>query len=149
MNLSETFAQNHGRPVHVDGRLVHPIYKRAVRPDDELRLTMVSAREPPLQGIRIKLETGQIHISGHEPLGDVVLWTNTAPKSVVFRCQCKKPSELRLWNCWQDEQNVMQAWTGNAGIVIEESAKGMVRLMCNSRHALTFEDLVLELETMN
>ena len=145
LNLSEMFAQNQGEPVHVDSRLVHSIYRRTVHSNECLRLDIVSARDAPPQGVRMKLKTGKVQIPGHEPLSDIVLWTNTAPKSVVFKCLTRQPSELRIWNCWRDDRNVMQAWIGNAGLVLEETGKGVVRLSCNSRHELTFQDLVLEL----
>lgn len=145
MNLSEMFARSRGEPVSWGGRLVHASYERRVSPGEQLTLTVVSARDVPLQGIRMKLRGGRLQIAEFEPVADVVLWTNSAPPIVRFRCVTKKPAELRVWNCWEDERRVMQAWIGNAGLEIEELGHGGVRLRCNARHEVTFDDLVFEL----
>ena len=145
MKLAELFVSSRGQPVTLDGRLVHSIYRRSVQPDDQFRLTVVESRTRPIQGIRMKVTAGRIQIDEGSPLADVVLWTTTAPRSVLFRFVGNEPAELRIWNCWLDESDVMQAWIGNAGIVIEER-NGVVQLRCNSRTEVTFEDLVLKLE---
>jgi hypothetical protein len=101
-----------------------------------------------VQGTRLKLKAGQMQVEDGQPLGDMVLWTDVAPRVVLIRCLTKKPTELRIWNCWRDERNVMQAWIGNAAIEIEEKVGGACRLRCNSRNELTFDDLVLDVESL-
>jgi hypothetical protein len=148
MNLSERFAQNQGEPIELDGRLVQPIYRRRVAPDERIRIALARFRPNPVQGVRAKLQSGNVQIdNGPEPLADVVLWTDTAPRSVVLRCITKKHTELRIWNCWRDEHGVMQAWIGNAAMEITEEGSS-ARIRCNSGNAITFEDLVMQVETI-
>lgn len=148
MNLSEQFAKSQGKPVEVDGRLVQPIYRRSVAPHERIRLTLIGFRQKPVQGVRLKLQSGKIQVDGGaEPLADVVIWTDTAPRIVVLQCITNRHTEMRIWNCWRDEYNVMQAWIGNAAMQVVEEGNA-VRLRCNSGGALTFEDLVLQVESI-
>lgn len=147
MNLSEMFAQSQGQPLTIQGRTVHPIYRRRVQPNEQIRLTICSFRSSPVQGIRLKLQSGKIRVADSvEPQADTVMWTDTAPNVGVLRCITGEPTELRMWNCWRDDRNIMQAWIGNAAIEIVENVGGRTRLQCNSSIDLTFEDLVFELE---
>lgn len=142
--LAQRFIDGSGAPVELDGRIVIQMYRRIVEPKERFKLTFVRARSSPVQGACIKLKTGKIDIA-EQLLAEPVLWLDTAPPTVDFACANRKQSELRIWNCWRDDNDVMNAWTGNAGLIVDEQADGRVLLRCNSRLELTFEDLILEL----
>lgn len=145
--LAERFAATRGAPQTVDGTLVHSIYRRSVDQGTALTLRWIHAAQTPRQGIRIKLDRGTVVVSG-QTLKDVVLWADTSPGHVQIICETgKRPSgELRVWNCWMDEQGVMQAWIGDAGMVVEDSTGARVRIKCSDgTHRFAPSDLVFEL----
>lgn len=146
MDFSERLAAALGAPIDVDGQTAVGIYKRAVQPNERFDLRFVHAREQPLQGVHLKLRTGSLEVAGQQ-LKDPVLWRDTAPSTVSFRCLNKKPSELLIWNCWKDERGVSQAWIGNAAMIVKDESADRVHFRCNSRYDVTFEDLVFELAT--
>jgi hypothetical protein len=67
-------------------------------------------------------------------LDDVVLWSDTAPRLVTAELRPKskrKPMSLRVWNVWRDDAGTMQAWIGDAGLVVEDEHAGSVILACS------------------
>jgi hypothetical protein len=146
MNFAEQFAKNHGHSLIVDGQEVVPIIRRSVLPGCRVRVIWRSARSLPVQGIRIKLKGGKLKLlsAGGADLNDIVLWRDTAPDEVAYLLAAKKPAELLIWNCWRDERGTMQAWIGNAAMRVVESGPNSVSVACNSRHEITFADLVFD-----
>jgi hypothetical protein len=148
--LSEMFIGSRGRAVSIDGKRIQTSYKQRIWPNHGLRVTFIVARPEPLQGLRVKVSGGRLFINGRDdlPLPDVVLWTDTAPKTLTLRFEGRKPCTLLIWNCWEDDRRVTQAWIGNAGIIVEKNADRGARLRCNSRHEMTFADLVVDIERL-
>ena len=144
--LAERFARDAGAPQDVDGRVVHCIYRHEVVSGQRVHVHWVRAVERPVQGLRLKLSTGTLLVGG-ESLEDVVLWMDTAPVDVELVCKVQPfRAELRVWNCWRDEQGVMQAWLGDAGMIVEES-RNRTLLRCSAgSHAFSPIDLEVELE---
>lgn len=130
--LAERFAEAKGTPIEVDGTTVINMYRRAVSRGKRVHVDAVASTPSPLQGIRIKMNQGTISIN-EKDLKDVVVWLDTAPSTFEFVCnpQNETGAELRIWNCWRDAGGVTQAWIGNAGIVVEETA-GQAVLRCSS-----------------
>ena len=146
MDLAQRFIEAKGGPIEVDGRLVHGIFRRRVESVTTVRLMRQStSASGPITGLRLKVQRGKLRVND-ESLTDVVLWSDTSPDEVLLRCEVPKGgSELRVWNCWRDDQRVMQAWLANAGMLVEEHGR-LVTLRCSSGPGgVSFSDLVVQL----
>ncbi|HEY3352554.1 MAG TPA: hypothetical protein VGQ83_04850 [Polyangia bacterium] len=146
MDLADRFAASHGQPVEVEGRTVHALYLRELSPGQTFTVSLFSKPRPGLvQGLRIKVTRGTLTVA-RTNTADIVLWADTAPRTVELRYGGPKNRDLKVWNCWRDQDQVMQAWIGNAGMVVEERGMGRVVLRCNIGPALSFDDLRAELD---
>jgi hypothetical protein len=143
MTFAQEFAKNQGRPLVLDGQEIVPMIRRSVRPGSKIRVIWRSARSLPIQGIRLKVQGGNLSM-GEADLNNVVLWRDTAPDETEFVCHATNPAELRIWNCWRDDRGVMQAWVGNAAMRVVESGPNSVAVACNARQEVTFADLVFD-----
>lgn len=144
MNLSEKFAASHGQPQDVDGHAVVQMARIPCKKGDRLLLTMDRPTGKAGQGVRVKLPGGAFIVNG-ETQSDVVLWAATAPEVVeVSIAKCKRAGgEVRVWNCWRGPHDQIMAWTGNAGIVVEQEGDSW-RLGCSDgRGDPTFDDLIV------
>ena len=114
----------------------------------ELRITLETAAARP-QAVRLKARGGRVVIND-QPDDDVVLWSDTAPSVLVASLRpqsSRKPMTLRIWNAWRDPAGVMQAWIGDAGMLVEEQSPGDLVLRCSDGFdAPTFDDLVVRLK---
>jgi len=77
---------------------------------------------------------------------DIVLWADTSPAEVLITCDGKGLKAVSLWNCWRNDLGVTQAWVGNAAMMIQDVRPGVVRIRCNSRPEVTFQDLIFEIQ---
>jgi hypothetical protein len=145
--LAERFQAAQGAPVEVDGQLAHMMYELPpVTSPVRLRVALRVDGERP-QGLRVKARNGQVVVND-QALEDVVLWSDSAPPEVVATLEPagSKPMSVRVWNTWRDQQGAMQAWIGDAGMVVEEAGDGRVTLHCSDGFDRpSFEDLVVEL----
>lgn len=149
MRLSELFAASQGAPVEVDGRLVHMMYEfDPITVPSELVVERLASSDEHPEGIRLKARGGKIVIED-EPLDDVVLWSDTAPpedKGTLEPDAGGKPMTLRAWNVWRDPQGAMQAWIGDAGMIVEQLPDGSVTLHCSDGFdEPSFDDIVVNL----
>jgi hypothetical protein len=147
--LAERLAAAQGAPIEVDGKLVHMMFE--LPPIDgpaELRIALEAGSARP-QAVRLKVRGGKLLVN-NQLVDDVVLWSDTAPPVVTARMRpqsSRKPMTLRVWNAWRDSAGTMQAWIGDAGLLVEESGSGEVVLRCSDGFdAPTLDDLVTRLE---
>jgi hypothetical protein len=147
VKLAEQFQAAQGAPVEVDGQLAHMMYELPpVTAPVRLRITLTPRGERP-QGLRLKARDGQVVVND-QGLEDVVLWSDSAPPEVEATLEPAggKPMTVRVWNTWRDQQGAMQAWIGDAGMVVEEAGDGRVTLRCSDGFERpSFDDLVAEL----
>ena len=144
--LAERFAKSQGQPQEVDGVLVENIYRRSVSNGQVVRVRRVQATTAPTQGLRLKLDKGSVVVGGRKHK-DVVLWADTAPTDVEVVCDAGEASsaQLRAWNCWKDDDGVMQAWLGDAGMVIDEDGQRVLIRCGDGTHPFAPRDLEIEL----
>jgi len=130
--LAERFIAQDGAPLEVNGQTVVNIYRRVVCEGQKISVRARTTMTVPSQGIRMKLSNGVIRINDQN-LKEVVIWIDTAPEVFEFSCHPKTgpSSELKVWNCWRDAYGIVQAWVGNAGMVVEE-ADDRVTLECST-----------------
>lgn len=147
--LSEHFRESRGAPIEVDGNVVHMMHEVAPiegRTDLRIQLQASSTR---LQAARLKARGGRLRVND-ELLEDVVLWSDTAPATVMVTLvpdDDRRPMSLRVWNAWRDAAGAMQAWIGDAGLIVEKEADGVIVLRCSDGYdAADFDDLEIKLE---
>lgn len=141
--LSEKFQSTMGQPVEVEGTKAYPIYSFELNKEKQITLKWVSTQSNLKQGIQIKIDKGVIEVNG-EKLSNIILWEDTSPTEVSFRCLPKENAKLKVWNVW-DVDGVTQAWVGNAGMDILES-NHKVRLSCSDGSGdVNFQNVVVEL----
>jgi hypothetical protein len=145
-NLSERFARDRGAPQDVGGVTVHNILRRRLNADPIIRVRRLHASANPVQGLRVKIDGGFLLINGQR-LKDTVLWADSAPAEFEMRCSLRtSEAELKAWNCWRDPKGTMQAWIGDAGMIIEEIGH-RTRLRCSDgSHPFSPTDLEVELD---
>ncbi|MEO6146413.1 MAG: hypothetical protein ABIT70_05070 [Sulfuriferula sp.] len=143
--LSALFQKSKGAPVKYAGKLVYPIFQRELEGMcAQLRIKRISQNSAVAQGLRIKLDNGELEINGQQ-LKDIVIWADTSPDEVQVRVIGKSNVGVKVWNVWR-YGDLMQAWTGNAGIQIEEK-NGLVRLSCSDGVGEPdFTDLIVQIE---
>jgi hypothetical protein len=131
--LAERFKAAKGAPIEVDGVLVQMMYELPpIQAPAELRVELETSSGRP-QGLRLKARDGDLLLND-QLLDDVVLWSDSAPPLVTAELRPKskrKPMSLRVWNVWRDDAGTMQAWNGDAGLVVEREQAGTVILGCS------------------
>ncbi|HEX4344912.1 MAG TPA: hypothetical protein VHZ31_05065 [Solirubrobacteraceae bacterium] len=146
--LAGRFASAGDAAIEVDGQLVHMLYELdPMQTPTRLSINLTSASRRP-QGLRLKARGGTIAVDGRR-LDDIVLWTDTAPAlstAVLVPSDRSVPLTLRVWNVWRDPAATMQAWIGDAGIIVDGQSPERVVLRCSDGFdAPMFDDLVVEL----
>jgi hypothetical protein len=146
--FGELFMQSKGEPITYLDKEVHAIHRIAVSSRTRLSISVLGANPSVRQAIRITIEKGTALVSGMD-LQDVVLWTDTAPKTVeVDVSPTSKGCMVKLWNAWADSAGTMQAWIGNAGMLIEQVDAGL-RVRCSDGIGEpSFSDLILEIKSV-
>ncbi|WP_152531800.1 hypothetical protein [Pseudomonas syringae] len=147
--LSTIFQRTRGAPVEVSGRLVKPIFEKAIEKGQSNFLARrLSASNEVVTGLRLKSVNGYIEINNQRDT-DIILWTDTSPESVSFSVVAKKAGVLKIWNVWRAD-NIVQAWVGEAGIVVCEDQEGrLTKLECSGgTETVDFTTLIYEIEAI-
>ncbi|MFZ5638568.1 MAG: hypothetical protein ACOY82_18470 [Pseudomonadota bacterium] len=143
--LSSLFQKAQSSTIEVNGRTVHSILKiNMMRNQQSFQLKRLSAKAAPEQGLRIKVDKGNVEVNGQlHP--EVILWASTSPDVVIIKVHARPGAELKFWNVWKIDE-IIQAWVGNAGIAVEE-AERIVTLRCSDGSGeIDFSSLVIEIE---
>lgn len=146
-SLGERFRESRGQPIQLDDKTVYGIYRRNISGKQPLEIRFRHTSEDPVQGLRMKLDKGSLVVNGQE-LKDVVLWADTSPETVSIECQpAGRGGELKIWNAWRDDTGAMQAWIGNAGIVVDEEGDVLTLRCSDGIGPPDFDDLIVEIKT--
>ncbi len=148
--LSDLFQASSGAPIEWEGQRVQMMYEMHPAGTEELEITFEQPSPARPQALRLRARGAVLEINGSR-LDDVVLWSDSAPESVIVRVVpdkfSKAPMNLRLWNAWRDPAGTMQAWIGNAGMRVEQRDDGSTVLRCSDGFdEPTFNDLVAVLK---
>lgn len=132
--LSERFKESRGGPIALDdGAVIHMMHELVTAEGETGVRIELRTSSPRPQAARLKIRGGRLRIVD-ELLQDVVLWSETAPATVVATLvpdNDQGPMSLRIWNAWQDDAGSMQAWIGDAGMVVYEDPDGTIILRCS------------------
>ena len=70
----------------------------------------------------------------------------TVVQLTVTITDCKKAS-LKIWNIWRGGLNVIQAWLGNSGLVVEPADGGQLLVRCSDGAGqVDFNSLIIRLK---
>ncbi len=143
--LSAIFQRTHGAPIEIDGRIILPSFKFKLESGrKELTVRRLKSSSAPVSGLRIKAVKGEIEVNG-QVHPEIILWSDTSPEIVSLIVKSRSGCELRMWNVWRYEGGV-QAWIGNAGIVINKLGDS-VRLECSGgSEGVDFLALIVEID---
>jgi hypothetical protein len=141
--LSDLFERAQSASVTWHGQVVHSMYELpVVAAGSVLRIEFDDPNPARPQGLRLKVRGGTLRLADRE-LDDVVLWSDSAPRVVTAEVRSKRSSVVvRVWNCWRDPAETVQAWIGNAGILVAETPTGVVIRCSDGFDEVTFDDLV-------
>ena len=143
--LSARFAANTGAPVHLDGKVVVPIYSVEVSAKRRgFTIHRQHAADSPVPGLSLQARTGEIEVNGRRS-SHIVLWADTSPQRVDLAVLSGSGCTLNVWNVWRNGDS-MDAWLGNAGMVVTQG-DGVTTLECSSGPGdVDFSDLVVDIE---
>ena len=147
VQLADRFKESRGAPVDWGGRTVHMILETSVPSGKALCIEFLDPSPARVQGLRLKARGGALEVDG-QLLDDVVLWSDSAPSRVeaIGHPRGGDAVLVRVWNAWRDSAGTMQAWIGNAGMLIDGEPGGAMRLRCSDGFDdPTFDDLTAEL----
>lgn len=146
--LSSIFQRTQGAPIEIGERLVFPIFKKKIKAGQTNFLARrLKSSKQPVSGLRVKVLKGEIEVNNQRH-SEIILWADSSPESVFFSVVSKVACELKIWNVWR-VNGVVQAWVGNAGIVINEEG-GVTKLECSGGTDLVdFSTLVFQIESID
>ena len=148
IKLSERFRESRGEPINYGDKFVHMMIELPpISEPSVLRVVFHRASALRPQGLRLKVRGGHLEINGQR-LDDIVLWSDSSPEETeapVSLLKPGKPVTLRMRNSWRDQQGTLQAWTGNAGILREERANGVLLSCSDGFGQPDFDDLIVEI----
>ncbi|MDB1113954.1 MULTISPECIES: hypothetical protein [Pseudomonas] len=146
--LSSIFQRTRGAPIEIAERLVYPIFQKKIKAGRSNFLARrLSSSTQPISGLRLKVVRGELEVNNQHH-SEIILWTDTSPQSVLFSVVSKAACELKIWNVWR-VNDVVQAWVGNAGIVITEEER-VTKLECSGgTEAVNFSTLVFQIECID
>jgi len=127
--LSEKFQDSMGSSIEIDGKTTSPIYLAEVFEDSQILLKWVGTDSNVKQGIRLKIESGLIHVNNLESPA-ITLWEDTCPNEISILLKPQSPSILKIWNVWSID-GLEQAWVGNAGLTVKNENDDTVCLFCS------------------
>lgn len=149
-SLSAMFIEHKGKPLNIDGNQVVMSHKVEVVKNQEVRIELISWKSEYRQGIEVSLDTrkGMVEVNG-EKLSDPIFWTDSAPRCFAFKCHPRKAiGHLNILNIWQhrDSEGRIDAWVGNAGIIIHQEEEGSFLFSCsNGIGEVHFDDIVFRI----
>jgi hypothetical protein len=130
---------------HHQGHQVRAYFTIQIPPHAALEITQVRANSARTQGLVLASNEGAMAINGVSS-ETLTLWANTMPATAVVTNPSDAALTVDLWNCWR-YGNIVHAWTGNAGIVVQQG-EDRVTLQCSDGiGAVEFTDFVVGLTT--
>lgn len=119
--LGDLFMASRGKPVEFQGQKVFPIWSLSINNGALLEVEWIGAKHPG-QGLGLSAQGGTMLVNGHKG-ARFSIWQETAPHRLVVEPQPGKAAmTIKVWNIWRDTFGAEQAWVGNAGMLVEESA---------------------------
>src|SRR5919204_1582957 len=148
LRLSDRFKEAQGSPIEWRGKTIRMMYDLPLEASDRLTINFLRSSDDRAQALRVRGRGGRFEVNDRI-LADLGLWSDTAPRAVTLRPRPRSNNKLmtaRVWNAWRDPTGVMQAWIGDAGLVVEETEPHRAVIHCSDGFdEPDFADLVVEL----
>ncbi|AXI02599.1 hypothetical protein [Aquirhabdus parva] len=143
--LSASFQKTRGGAIEVNGIEVFPSFRiQLEKGNHRFILSRLQVKSRFLQGVRIGIKKGVL-IVNEQQIQDAVLWADTSPDKVELLVKAKSGCELIVWNIWKID-DLMQAWVGNAGIVIKKTDDAIILECSDGVGEIDFSNLIIELK---
>lgn len=140
--LAKLFQESKAQPVILGDMLVVPIYRIPLAAGKwHVRVERISAKNSPVQGLRLKVDRGHITVAGQKQK-DIVLWEDTSPDVVDMEIACASETVFKAWNVWRID-GIMQAWIGNSGMIVENDIDRIKLLCSDGTSAPEFDNLIV------
>lgn len=146
--LSSMFQRTLGAPIEVAEGVAHPIFQKRLRAGKSRFLAQrLKSSKQLVSGLRLKVVKGELEVNGQRH-SEMILWADSSPESVFFTVVSKKACELKAWNVWRVSEMV-QAWVGNAGILITEEGCITILECSGGTEEVDFSTLVYKIESID
>ena len=148
--LSDLFEGAQARTVSWRGETVYSLFELpALTTGVTIRIRFDRQNRERPEGLRIRVRDGALRLADQD-LDDIVLWAATVAGPVEGQIRSEQSGvNVRIWNCWRDPVGVMQAWIGNAGMLVEPTDSGVLLRCSDGYGGVTFDDLVATVEVLD
>jgi hypothetical protein len=140
MSLQEMFVASRGAPVVIDGKRIVQMDRLPIR---RAMVTISADATLTNQGIALKTNKGGVRLSNGVSVSLLHTWFDSGlPLSVSHFVECQD-GELRVWNIYRTKHPggsiTEDAWTGNAGMLVENVSPTRRRYLCSPGYANGFD----------
>ena len=144
--LAELWGDTKGSIVEYQGLTVHAVVFKQVKTRGRFIVRFFKAVHTPLQALRIDIDPGKLLIEEIES-AKMILRLDTSPDTVevVYRPH-RDGSRISIYNAWINEDDGVDAWLMNSGMLVEETGNKLTLRCSDGRGEPTFDDLVVEIE---
>ena len=141
------FAASHGKPIEVDGQVLHLGLHISADPKSRLHILFESSALRPVQGLSVSAVRPQHRLKVGEVVArHLVLWRDTAPDHVEVELpSARQPVPIVIYNVWRDEKYGTTMYGVNAAAMrVTDDGPGKWLLECSdgSGTDANFRDLV-------
>ena len=141
--IENLFSESKGKPVEYLGEIIRLRDSISVGEDQEATLQFISTGSEWRQGVRIDTK-GQFRVAGMTVTNALVLWEDTAPKTVNFTVH-SQDRQLKVRNVWDTGNGIEHSWFGGPGMKARHEP-GQITYHCNDGHEDDdFDDLVFRI----
>jgi hypothetical protein len=133
MTLQEQFLQHGGSPIEIDQCAIVQMDRLPIH---DATVTLRFLRGQSGNGVALKSANGFITLSDDRSSSLIHIWNEpNLPSEVTHFVRCPD-GELRVWNIYHVQhpggQVTEDAWTGNAGMIVENIAERKRHYRCSA-----------------
>ncbi|MFQ5557057.1 MAG: hypothetical protein ACE5GB_06065, partial [Acidimicrobiales bacterium] len=143
--FAERFLEGETTTIEHDGDTIHSVIELPVERGGRIQVERISTGSGRPQGVVLGIERGDLRV-GDVTSRRITLWSDTAPERVEVVVAAKRPTIVRAWNTWRDDEAAESAWLGWAAMRSERIDDQTVRIACSDRfEPPDFTDLVVDI----
>lgn len=147
--LSQLFMEAKGSPILINNIPTFMSIKIPIKNKQALDISFLYYDNQPRQGIELSIDNHKGHVEANgQIIHSPVFWTDSAPKEFKVICIPKGITGfVNVWNIWQlSPTTAIHAWTGNAGIQVDNNKTGIFILNCsNGFNDVNFTNIVIRI----
>lgn len=147
ISLQELFLKSRGAPLLRDGKTIIQMDRVPIR-SAVVIVRLLNGWEN--QGVALKAHSGSILLSDGSNSGLVHIWADNGLSQTVSHSVDCPTGELRVWNIYRtthpDGSTTEDAWTGNAGMIVDILSDRSRRYRCSDGKGLFDPSFIFELD---